>query len=247
MVAKATSNGRSATPTTAIPNSGELAGELWVCVSALSILEQESFCSPFSFSFYLFENHTIAFPISPTLPSPLVVVVVPPSHPFRAFHPLSYTFRRSFFDSILSAKRTRLRLRLSLSSATSSPLALSLSRLVLVSRSLSTYFYLSAIRRADPRPRTQSPPVPGFYYEIRDSPPASSRFTHTYFTPYTFAGRRRRAAPSRYTLANFANVGSRRITHLQQYRFFLHPRSAPRDEIRAPYYLVQFYHDEDLT
>jgi len=27
-------------------------------------------------------------------------------------------------------------------------------------------------------------------------------------------------------LANFANVGSRRITRLQQYRFFLHPARA---------------------
>lgn len=141
MVAKATSNGRSATPTTAIPEQRGTGRRLWVCVSALSILEQESFCSPFSSSFYLFENHTIAFPISPTLPSPLVVV--PPSHPFRAFHPLSYTFRRSFFDSILSAKRTRLRLRLSLSSATSSPLASSLASSPRPRLSLSIYLFLS--------------------------------------------------------------------------------------------------------
>lgn len=78
-----------------------------------------------------------------------------------------------------------------------------------------------AVRRADPRSRTQSPPAFITRYEIAR---ASSRFTHTYLptyhTPFPTAGSPD-TTPSRYILANFANVGSCRITHLRQYRSFL--------------------------
>lgn len=240
---KSDGNGRSATPTTAIPNSGELAGD----------------CG-FAYPLLVYWNRSLSVPLFPSLS--IYSKIIPSPSPFRLLSrplvvvvvvllPLSlsapFILSRTPFVVLSSTQSSR---PSAPASASHCPprlhlpsLSLSLaSSLVLVSRSLSTYFYLSAIRRADPRPRTQSPPVPGFYYEIRDSPPASSRFTHTY--PHPVYVRRtatpRRAAPSRYTLANFANVGSRRITHLQQYRFFLHPRSAPRRDTLLPIILYSF-------
>lgn len=95
---KSDSNGRSATPTTAIPNSGGLAGD----------------CG-FAYPLLVYWNRSLSVPLSPSLslcskiiasrcPSRLLPLL---SHPFHALHPLSYIFRRSFFDSILSTKRTR--------------------------------------------------------------------------------------------------------------------------------------------
>lgn len=176
-------------------------------------MEQESFCSPFSLSFSLFENHTIAFPVVvPSFPRPSSSLIP--------------------FVVLSSTRSSRPSEPASLPSATSSPLVLF--RLVLISRSLSTYLYLSAsLQLALSAAQTlghvhKAHRSPAFItrYEIApappvSSPPASSRFTHTY-SPRI---RSPNATPSRYILANFANVGSRRITHLQQYRLFLHPRA----------------------
>lgn len=213
---------------------------LWVCVSALSILEQESFCSPFCLSFSLFENHTIARFPSCLLPSRRRPVRRPPfilSH--TSFVVLSST--RSPLDQANPPRRPP---------ATSSPLV-PLLPLVLVSRPLSTYLYLfaslhCAIRRVDPRPRTQSPSVPGFYYEIRDSPPASSRFTHTH-SPPVYALRTRRRRDIYWQTLRMSDHAGLRISSNIVFSYTLVPcGSNPRAEIRF-YYLPRFYHDENLV
>lgn len=98
MVAKSDSNGRSAIPTTAIPYSGGLAGD----------------CG-FAYPLLVYWNRSLSVPLSPSLslyskiiPSRSLSRLLSSSfHPFRTLHPPSYTFRRSFFDSVLSTKRTR--------------------------------------------------------------------------------------------------------------------------------------------
>lgn len=144
MVAKATSNGRSATPTTAIPNSGELAGD----------------CG-FAYPLLVYWNRSLSVPLFPSLsiyskiipsPSPFrllsrPLVVVPPltlSAPFilsrTPFVVLSSTqSSRPSAPASASASASHCPPRLHLPS-----LSLSLSRLVPRPRlSLSIYLFLS--------------------------------------------------------------------------------------------------------
>lgn len=174
-------------------------------------MEQESFCSPFSLSFSPFENHTIAFPISPLL------VVVPsfPRSSSSLVHLSSFFLRLNPLDQA-NPPHCPPRLHLpSLSSVSSSSLALHLPIFIspLLSIALSAAQTLGHVHKAHrslafitryeiaPRPRPGSP-IP---------------------TRPVYALRTRRRL--RYILANFANVGSRWITHLQQYRLFLHTRT----------------------
>lgn len=64
MVAKATSNGRSATPTTAIPNSGELAGD----------------CG-FAYPLLVYWNRSLSVPLFPSLS--IYSKIIPSPSPFR--------------------------------------------------------------------------------------------------------------------------------------------------------------------
>lgn len=165
-----------ATTVTAIPNSGETGRWLWVCVSALSILDLG--VSPFPFlSFLLSTRKPYHYVLSTFLSGS--------RRRRRSFHPptislpLSCTFSSSFFlrpNPLGQANPPRRSPRFHL------PLVLFRCPCL----SLSVHFCLSnlhgTIRRADPRPRTQSPHrSPAFITRYEDSP-ASSRFTRTYST-----------------------------------------------------------------
>lgn len=239
MVAKATSNGRSATPTTAIPNSGELAGD----------------CG-FAYPLLVYWNRSLSVPLFPSLS--IYSKIIPSPSPFRLLSrlrssssppPLSPFPRLS--SSLVHLSSFFLRLNPLGQAHPPPPPPLTVLRDFISPRSLSL---------ASPRPSSSSLAL---YLPISISPlSAAQTLGHVhkahrspaFITRYEIAPRLRpgspiptsprirspdgdaaprRTAPSRYTLANFANVGSRRITHLQQYRFFLHPRSAPRDEIRS--------------
>lgn len=229
MVAKATSNGRSATPTTAIPNSGELAGD----------------CG-FAYPLLVYWNRSLSVPLFPSLS--IYSKIIPSPSPFRLLsRPLVVVVPPLTLSAPFILSRTPfVVLSSTQSSRPSAPASASASashcppRLHLPSLSLSL----------SPRPSSSSLAL---YLPISISPlSAAQTLGHVhkahrspaFITRYEIAPRLRPgspiptsprirspdgdAAPSRYTLANFANVGSRRITHLQQYRFFLHPRSAPR-------------------
>lgn len=191
-----------------IPYSGGLAGDCGFAYPLLVYWNKSLSVPRFPLSFSLFENHTSRSPSRLLLSS---------SRPFRALHPLSYTFRRSFFDSFLSTKRTRrepgFNSPRSLPPRPSLALCLPISISPLLSIALSAAQTLGHVHKAHRSP--------AFITRYEIAPPASSRFTHTH-SPRI---RSPDATPSRYILANFANVGSRRITHLQQYRLFLHPHA----------------------
>lgn len=180
-----------------------------------------------------------------------------------SYHRRARRRRRSFSHplSILSHSFSSFFLRLNPPSRTNSLLAapppLPRSHLPSLSSPLCS-IYLSlllrrcAVRRADPRSRTQSTPAFITRYEIAR---ASSRFTHTYLpthTPFPTAGSPD-TTPSRYILANFANVGSCRITHLRQYRSFLRAlpcRSNPhigKERDVHSYYFSRFYRNKSLA
>lgn len=177
MVAKATAMVGARLRLQRYRTAGETGQWLWVCVSALSILEQESFCSPFSLSFSLFENHIIAFPISPAL------VVVPsfPRPSFSLIHLSSFFLRLNPLDQANPPHYPpRLHL-LSLSSASSSSVALYLpiSISLLLSTALSVAQTLGHVYKAHrspafitryeiaPRPRPGSPTPTRPVYALR--------------------------------------------------------------------------------
>lgn len=225
MYSKSDSSDRSATPTTAIPNSRGLAGDCGFAYPLLVYWNRSLSVAPFS---------PLFLSIRKIIPSPFPSRLLSSSS--SSLRPLSpYTFRRSFFDSILSTKRTRLaalRDFISLSSVWYLPISIS----PLLSTALSA-------ERADPRPRTQSPPVPGFYYEIRDSPPPPPRprvQVHPYLlSPYTFSGR---AAVAIY----IGKLCECRITpdYASPTIPFFSYTLAPR---YACCYHLHFYHDVNLT
>lgn len=179
---KRDSNGRSATPTTVIPYSEGLAGDCGFAYPLLVYWNRSLSVFPFFPLFLSIRKSYVAFPIYSRR-----------RRRRRSILPAPFILSRTPFVVLSSTRSFRPSESASLPSAASSPLVLF--RLVLVSRSLSTYLYLSAslhcaIRCADPRPRTQSPPVPGFYYEIRDSPlppPPSPGFVQVH--PYLLTPR----------------------------------------------------------
>lgn len=227
MVAKATSNGRSATPTTAIPNSGELAGD----------------CG-FAYPLLVYWNRSLSVPLFPSLS--IYSKIIPSPSPFRLLSrlrsssspPLTlsapFILSRTPFVVLSSTQSSRPSAPAS-ASASHCPPRLHLPSLSLTSSSsLALYLPisispLSAAQTLGHVHKAHRSPAFITRYEIAPRlRPGSPIPTSPRIRSPDGDAAPRRTAPSRYTLANFANVGSRRITHLQQYRFFLHPRSAPR-------------------
>lgn len=224
--------------TTAIPNSRGEKGlaPVTLCGFAyplFSILERE-FLS-LSLSVFLF---CLSFPLVG-----IHTIVARRRRRRRSFSRPPFTlsrtvFHRSSFDSILPAERTH---------PLSPPPRFHLPSLCSICLSL------LLCRCAVPRSRTQSPPAFITRYEIAR---VSSRFTHTYLptyhTPFS-AACSPDTTPSRYILANFANVGSCRITHLRQYRSFLRavpfrgiPHIGEERDVHC-YYFSRFYRNESLA
>lgn len=116
---------------------------------------------------------------------------------------------------------------------------------------LSVYLCSSAIAlSATQRPSVAYTKLTGFYYEIRDSPGLVQVYP---YLPTPFPSPcSPDTTPSRYILANFANVGSCRITHLRQYRPFLRICRAgvtliSRKRDIHSYYFSRFYRNESLA
>lgn len=164
---KSDSNGRSATPTTAIPNSGGLAGDCGFAYPLLVYWNRSLSVPHFSLSFSLFENHTIALPISP---APVVVPSFPRSSS-SLVHLSSFFLRLNPLDQA-NPLHCPPRLHLpSLSSASSSSFALYLPIFIspLLSIALSAAQTLGHVHKAHrslafitryeiaPRPRPGSP------------------------------------------------------------------------------------------
>lgn len=177
MVATAAAATAEVTPATAIANSGGLAGD---CGFAYPLLVYWNG----SFSVPLFSRSLFSFSIPPSLPLSLYLATIPPCCLFVCSR---RRCRRPFPPSPLPSSLVHLFVVLpsTQSSRPSEFASLTPPRSHLPSRSpcpvpllLSIYppiyphlyALLHCAIRADPRPRTQSPPVPGFYYEIRDSP-----------------------------------------------------------------------------
>lgn len=234
VVTKSDSNGRSATPTTAIPYSGGLAGD----------------CG-FAYPLLVYWNRSLSVPLSPSLslyskiiPSRSLSRLLSSSfHPFRTLHPLSYTFRRSFFDSVLSTKRTRFTalrdfISPSFSSASSSSLALYLP--ISISPLLS--IALSAAQTLDHVHKAHRSPAFITRYEIAPRlRPGSPIPTHSVYVLRT----RRRRDIYWQTLRMSDHAGLRSSNIVFSYTLVPYG-SNPRAEMRYASIISCFYYDENL-
>lgn len=243
MVAKATSNGRSATPTTAIPNSGELAGD----------------CG-FAYPLLVYWNRSLSVPLFPSLS--IYSKIIPSPSPFRLLSRLrssSSSPPLTLSAPFILSRTPFVVLSSTQSSRPSAPASASAShcppRLHLPSLSLASSSSLALYLPISISPLSAAQTL-GHVHKAHRSP--------AFITRYEIAPRLRPGSPiptsPRIRSPDGDTAPRRRDIHWQTLRMsdhaglrisnniaFSYTLAPRRDEIRAPYYLVQFYHDEDPT